>query len=352
MIQLVKEYKPDDTMAELEMEKALSKLSLGKKKEPKDLNDELSAIKCRYKLDLTKSKKKAQIFRIGGAQYASIISITQMIYRSKGGELTCEKLLEEMHNQWRIAGNKSQDKEDSDNEDEVAATATTKDSGKKKTYVNPDKETKCNHCKRKGHVENKCWEKNPDLIPDKLKGAEKKQVEKKAKKTASTVATAFEDEDKMVLTVLNLHKEIRKISCYNVNDASSMIPINKDIVYLNDFKESDDEESDYKESDDEESDDNEGCYGESDDKEGDSDDDNPLVTVLDDLTDVDLEVSNDDTYNLDLSLSAVANVIEDATFTTGAHILESQDIWIANTSATSHVTKHAEGRMKHCQTSV
>jgi hypothetical protein len=60
-----------------------------------------------------------------------------MIYRLKGEELTCEKLLEEMYNQWRIAGNKSQDEKDSDNEDEVAETATTKDGGKKKPYVNP-----------------------------------------------------------------------------------------------------------------------------------------------------------------------------------------------------------------------
>jgi hypothetical protein len=77
-----------------------------------------------------------------------------MIYRSKGVELSCEKLLKEMHNQWRIAGNKSQDKRDSDNEDKVAAAATTKDknSGKKKPYVNPIKEKTCNHCKKKGHV--------------------------------------------------------------------------------------------------------------------------------------------------------------------------------------------------------
>jgi hypothetical protein len=99
MTQLVKEYKPDDTMVTMEMEKALSKLSLGKKKDPNDIINELSAIKCRYKIDLTKSKKKAQIFRIGGAQYASIISTTQMIYRLKGVELTCEKLFKEMHNQ-------------------------------------------------------------------------------------------------------------------------------------------------------------------------------------------------------------------------------------------------------------
>jgi hypothetical protein len=37
MTQLVKEYEPDDTMAEMEMEKALSKLTLGKKNNPNDL---------------------------------------------------------------------------------------------------------------------------------------------------------------------------------------------------------------------------------------------------------------------------------------------------------------------------
>jgi hypothetical protein len=192
-------------------------------------------------------------------------------------------------------------------------------------------------------MENKCWKKNTESIPDKVKAAWKKQAEKKAKKT-SFAATAFEDEDKMVLTVLDLQKDDSKFSCFNMNDAFIMVPIDKDIVYLKDLEESDDEESDDDESDNEESDDKEGSHEDN--------DDNPLVTVLDDLTNVDLEVSNEDTYNLDLSLSAVANVIVDATFTTGAHILESQDIWIADTGATSHVTKHAEGRTKHCQTSV
>ncbi len=140
------------------MEKALSKLNLGKKKDPNGIKDELSTIKCRYKIDLTESKKKAQIFRIDGAQYASIISTTQMTYRLKGVELTCEKLLEEMHIQWRISGNKSQDKKESNYEDVVAATATTKDKdgGKKKQYVNPDKDKMCNHCKKKSRVESKC----------------------------------------------------------------------------------------------------------------------------------------------------------------------------------------------------
>jgi hypothetical protein len=72
----------------------------------------------------------------------------------------------------------------------------------------------------------------------------------------------------MVLTVFDLQKDDSKFSCFGMNDAFNMIPINKDIVYLkNVFEESEDEESDDKESDDEESDEEEGCHEESDDKE-------------------------------------------------------------------------------------
>jgi hypothetical protein len=106
-------------------------------------------------------------------------------------------------------------------------------------------------------MENKCWKKIPELIPDKVKVARKKQAEKKAKKT-STAATAFEDEDKIGLTVLDLQKDDSKLSCFDMNDAFNMVPIDKDIVYSNEFEESDNEESDDKESDDKESDDEEG----------------------------------------------------------------------------------------------
>ncbi len=41
MIQIVKEYKPDDVIAEMEMEKALNRLSLGKKKDSDNLNNDL-----------------------------------------------------------------------------------------------------------------------------------------------------------------------------------------------------------------------------------------------------------------------------------------------------------------------
>jgi hypothetical protein len=79
-----------------------------------------------------------------------------------------------MHNQWRIAGNKTCDKKDSDNEVEVAATATKKNTDKRKPHSNLDKDKTCKHCKKKGEVENKCWKKHPELIPDKVKVARKK----------------------------------------------------------------------------------------------------------------------------------------------------------------------------------
>jgi hypothetical protein len=49
------------------------------------------------------------------------------------------------------------------------------------------------------------------LIPDKVKVAWKKQAETRAKRT-STAATAFQDEDEMVLNVLDLQKDNNKVS--------------------------------------------------------------------------------------------------------------------------------------------
>jgi hypothetical protein len=98
-----------------------------------------------------------------------------------------QQAAEEMHNQWRIAGNKNCNEKDSDNEDEVVAVPVNKDIKKKTKYVNPDKDKTCNHCKKKGHTEKKCWKKHPELIPDKVKLARRKQAEKKANFTAATV---------------------------------------------------------------------------------------------------------------------------------------------------------------------
>jgi hypothetical protein len=55
-----------------------------------------------------------------------------MVYCENMKTLTTEKLLDEMHLQWHLAGGKSMEDKDSDDEDEIASAATnTKKGGKK-----------------------------------------------------------------------------------------------------------------------------------------------------------------------------------------------------------------------------
>jgi hypothetical protein len=129
--------------------------------------------------------------------------------------------------------------------------------------------------------------------------------------------------------VIELENENIKLYQFDMNDAYYTVPIKEDIVYLQNIDKESDKESDDKQSD-----------KESDNKESDNDDKSPHVTLLNNLSEVEPEVQDNDIWDLDLSLSAVANVIADSTLPTGAHILEFQYIWITNTGATSHVTKH------------
>jgi hypothetical protein len=171
---IMTEFEPEDTMAEMEMERALAKLKLGPKKDPNELLDEFASIECQYLLELSKSKKKVQVLRLGGTQYSSIISTTSMINRKKGATLMIEKLLDEMYLQWRHAGGKSKDDKDSNDKEEITLAATNAKKGGKKSNgrekkENPNKVKTCNHCKKKGHIKNTCWEKFPDKKPKSFK---------------------------------------------------------------------------------------------------------------------------------------------------------------------------------------
>jgi hypothetical protein len=169
MTALIKEYEPEDIMARMEMEQALSKLKLGSKKDLNKLLNKLASIECGYLLELSKSKKKAQVLHLGGAQYSSIITTTSVIYCNNKAMLTLEQLLEEMHIQWCLVGGKLRE-DNSDNNDEVALVASTKKGGKKSgggdkpRRENPNKDETCNHCNEKGHIESTCWTKLLDIL--------------------------------------------------------------------------------------------------------------------------------------------------------------------------------------------
>ncbi len=148
-------------------------------------------------MELSESKKNAQILRLGGTQYSSIIATTSMIYHKNTKELNTEKLLNEMHLQWRLAGGESKEDKDSDDEDEIALAATnTKKGGKKPNgggkskKENPNKDKICNHCNKKEHIKTTCRENYPEKKPKFAKNCGGKQA------IRSAFATAAIDESK------------------------------------------------------------------------------------------------------------------------------------------------------------
>ncbi len=75
------------------------------------------------------------------------------------------------------------DDKDSDGKEEIALAATNakiggKNSNGREKKENPNKDKTCNHCKKKGHIDNTCWEKFPDK---KLKSFKSHGARRKAK---------------------------------------------------------------------------------------------------------------------------------------------------------------------------
>jgi hypothetical protein len=92
------EYNPDDSIAEAELELALSKLRLTKKKNPRKIIEEIASCEVKFGIPVSDSKKVAQLICLGGSEYGTIISVTQMCKRSEGKACTSKNLVDKM---WR-----------------------------------------------------------------------------------------------------------------------------------------------------------------------------------------------------------------------------------------------------------
>ncbi len=146
---------------------------------------------------------------MGGTQYSSIIVITSMIYCKNKKTLTTEKLLDEMHLQWSLAGKKSMEDKDSNNKDEIALAGTkTKKEGKKPNCggkpkkENPNKNKICNHCNKMGHIKSMCWEKYPEKKPKFTKNCKSKQASRSSVPTA-----AIDDSEGEIIRATTSHGE-------------------------------------------------------------------------------------------------------------------------------------------------
>ncbi len=58
MLVVVKKYEPEDTMAKMEMERALANLKLGPKKDPNDLLNKFTSIEYQYSLSSVNQRRK------------------------------------------------------------------------------------------------------------------------------------------------------------------------------------------------------------------------------------------------------------------------------------------------------
>jgi hypothetical protein len=198
--ELQEEYNPDDSIAEAELELALSKLRLNDKKNPQKLIKEIALCKVKYGIPLSNSKKVAQLIRLGGKQYGTVITVIQMCKKAKGVTCTSKHIVDKMWKQWQVKGGKECGMENYDNEEETSLVkANDKTKGKKKKG---DKDKKketciCKHCQKKGHIEANCWQKDPSKMPEHLR-------EKKNARTKKATAAV---EEEHLLSVVDMETE-------------------------------------------------------------------------------------------------------------------------------------------------
>jgi hypothetical protein len=182
------DFNPDDSIAETEPELALSKLKLTNKKNPRKLLEEIASCEVKYGVPVSNGKKVAQLIRLGGKKYGTVIRVTQMCKKSKKVTCTVKHIVDEMWKQWRIEGGKEKGKENANDEEEATLSKVDdkvkgkgKGSSKGKDNKGKKKENRtCNFCGLKGHIKVNFWKKDPSQIPEKFKG-------KKAKKAGVAV---------------------------------------------------------------------------------------------------------------------------------------------------------------------
>ena len=140
-------------IAEAELELAMSKLKLSNKKNPQKIIEEIASCEVKYGIPVSDSKKVAQMIRLGGKKYGTVITVTQMGKKTEGVTCTSKHIVDEMWKQWQVKGGKERGEENSDVEEETSLAKTDANSkGKKKGDKDKDidpkkKETHtCNHC--------------------------------------------------------------------------------------------------------------------------------------------------------------------------------------------------------------
>jgi hypothetical protein len=102
-VELQGDFNPDDSIAETELELALSKLKLANKKNPRKLLEKIASCKVKYGVPVSNEKKIAQLIRLGGIKYGSVITVPQMCKKAR-------RLLAPRNTLWTRYGNSGKSK--------------------------------------------------------------------------------------------------------------------------------------------------------------------------------------------------------------------------------------------------
>jgi hypothetical protein len=337
------DFNSDDSIAETELELALSKLKLANKKNPQKLLEEIASCKVRYGVPVSDGKQVAQLICLGGKKYGTVITVTQMCKKSVKVTCTAKHTVDEMWKQCRIEGEKEKGKENANNEEETnllkvdkKVKGKGKDRLKEKAEKGKKKETcTCNHCGMKGHIKVNCWKKHPSLMPEKFKG---KKMEKAGAAVEDELLLSFIDvcDDNVVIldTGASVCMQMNIQEAYlfaTIDYGFGNVTDEDDITNLEAPTECEDKEkvSELKTS----------CASE-------AHDDDVEPPMRDDDIEVDYE-SHNDAASVQVELSLEDEDVEEteglSQIRSTLQALNSSNMWIGDTGATRHSTKYKQG---------
>jgi hypothetical protein len=98
-MELQGDFNPDNSITETKLELVLSKLKLSNKKNPRKLMEEIASCEVKCGVPISNSKKIAQLIRLGGKKYGTVITVTQMYKKSRKVTCTPKHIVDKMWKQ-------------------------------------------------------------------------------------------------------------------------------------------------------------------------------------------------------------------------------------------------------------
>ena len=105
------------------------------KKNPRKLLEEIASCEVKYGVPVSDGKKVAQLIRLGGKKYGTVIMVTQMCKKSEKVTCITKHIVDEMWKQWQIEGGKEKGKENADDEDETTLLKVDEKNSTKEKFV-------------------------------------------------------------------------------------------------------------------------------------------------------------------------------------------------------------------------